>query len=85
MTYDPKRRDSSWTMFQPGCWIDPAGYAYIFPDEILAEMQRQHPEVGFEYTQADYDLVVNAFREMLRRSGHTGDIQFILHTREDVA
>ena len=85
MPFDPKKRDARWTMFQPGCWLDPAGHAHIFPDEVIAEMQRQHPEIGFEFTQADYDLVVDAFTQMLRRTGRTGEIQFIKHERGDAA
>lgn len=82
MSYSPSKRDSSWTMIQPGCYIDPAGRAHIFPDEIVAELQRQHPEAGFNFGRADYDLIVDTCVEMLRQQVPDCRVQFIHHERE---
>lgn len=82
MTYDPAKRDSSWTMIQPGCYIDPAGRGHIFPDEIVAELQRQHPEAGFNFGTADYDLIVDTCVEMIRAQDPNCRVQFIHHQRE---
>lgn len=82
MTYDPSKRDSSWTRIQPGCYIDPAGRGHIFPDEIVAELQRQHPEAGFSFDRADYDLIVDTYVEMIRAQAPSCRVQFIHHERE---
>lgn len=82
MAYDPLKRDSSWTMVQPGCWIDPAGYGHIFPDEIVAEMQRQHPEAGFNFSKEDYEGIVATFVHLMRKRNPA--LQFVVakHERE---
>ena len=82
MTYEPNKRDSTWTMVQPGCYIDPAGRAHIFPDEIVAQLQIEHPEAGFDFGKADYDLIVDTFIGMLRKQFPNVRVQFIHHERE---
>lgn len=57
--------DPGWTMVQPGCYIDPAGHGHVFPEEVIAEMQCRHPEMGFEHSRADYELVLRVIREQL--------------------
>jgi hypothetical protein len=82
MTYDPAKRDSSWTKIQPGCYIDPAGRGHIFPDEIVAQLQIDHPEAGFDFGRADYDLIVDTYVDMLRQQFQACRVQFIHHERE---
>lgn len=77
-----KKRDSSWTMIQPGCYVDPEGRGHLFPDEVIAELQRLHPEAAFEYTRADYDLVVEIFLTLMREICPAMRAQFIHHQRE---
>lgn len=76
------KRDSSWTLIQSGCYIDPAGRGHLFPDEIVAELQREHPEAGFNFSREDYDLIVDTFIAMLRRQVPGCRVQFIHHERE---
>ena len=64
MTYDPAHRDATWQLIVPGCYVDPAGYSHIFPDEILATL-------GLEYTEENYHLVVEVFKEQVLRCGPT--------------
>lgn len=81
MTFDPAKRDSSWTMVQPGCYVDPAGCTHLFPDEVVAYLQIMHPEAGFGHTNSDYDLIVAMFVRELRNSpGMT--VKFIRHERQ---
>lgn len=76
------KRDSSWTMFRPGLYLDPDGNAHVFPDEVIAEMQRLFPEVPWDVnSQADYDLCVRAFQDSLREAG-LRPATFIKHERE---
>lgn len=82
MIYDPHKRDSSWIMFQPGCYFDPAGRAHLFPDEVIAFLQTMHPEAGFEMTQADLDLVAGEFIRAMREQYPGMRISFIQHERE---
>lgn len=64
MSYDPLKRDSSWKMFVPGLYVDPAGYGHVFPDEFLAFLAHKHPEAGFDpESKDDYDLIVRWMRE----------------------
>lgn len=84
MACNPYRRDSSWQMIIPGCYLDPAGNAHLFPDEVLAELQRQHPEQGFDVlSQADYQMVVTCFREALLLKLPDAKFQFIRHERSE--
>jgi hypothetical protein len=85
MTYDPAKRDSSWTMIQPGCYLDPAGRGHIFPDEIVAQLQTQHPEAGFTFGRDDYDLIVDTYIAELRKLCPECKVQFIHHEREATA
>jgi len=81
MTYDPLKRDSTWTMVEPGCYIDPAGRGHIFPDEIVAQLQIEHPEAGFDFTREDYDLIVEAYLSMMRSRFGEVKMQFVRHER----
>jgi hypothetical protein len=85
MTYDPAKRDSSWTMIQPGCYLDPASRGHIFPDEIVAQLQVQHPEAGFTFGSDDYDLIVDTYIAELRKLCPECKVQFIHHEREATA
>jgi hypothetical protein len=82
MTYNPRKRDKSWHMIQPGLYVDPAGYGHVFPDEIVAELTRRYPEVSWNY-ETDYALIVHVLRETLRAAGCSGEVQFIQHEREE--
>ena len=82
MTYDPLKRDSTWTMIEPGCYIDPAGRGHIFPDEIVAQLQIDHPEAGFDFSREDYDLIVQAAMAMMRAQSPGVNIQIVRHERE---
>lgn len=84
MPYDPKKRDRSWTMIQPGCWIDPAGCGHIFPDEVLAHLQVTFPAAGFDpRSKRDYDLVVDVYLEEIRTIFPAVEfVEFIRHDRE---
>lgn len=81
-TYDPARRDATWQMVQPGCYIDPAGMGHIFPDEVIAFLQTLHPEAGFDaFSEADYEMVVQTFKNEMR-AAHPGiNFRFIKHVR----
>jgi hypothetical protein len=80
--YDPKRRDSTWRMIQPGCYVDPAGRAHIFPDEVLAFLREMHPNAGFDpASRSDYDLVVETYRRTLQAMGYEPQLIFIEHER----
>jgi hypothetical protein len=65
--------DSRWQMIYPGCWIDPEGSAHLFPDEVIAELQKVAPEQGWGYTREDYALVVKTFMVVLREQGSNDD------------
>jgi hypothetical protein len=80
MTYDPRKRDSSWQMIQPGCYLDPSGRAHLFPDEVIAYLQTQHPEIGFG--PEDLRLVVQVMREILVHDYPQMIMRFIEHERE---
>lgn len=83
MTYDPHKRESSWTMIQPGCYVDPAGMAHLFPDEVVAELDRLFPHAGFDAcSQDDYELVVRMFTEQFRRDHPGLEIRFVEHERQ---
>jgi hypothetical protein len=69
-------------MIQPGCYLDPAGRAHLFPDEVIATLMHLHPEAGFELTRQDYDLVVNAFVQQMRDQFPNAKIHFIHHERK---
>jgi hypothetical protein len=84
VSYDPAKRDSSWRMIEPGCYIDPAGRGHIFPDEVVAYLQTAHPEAGFNFSREDYDLIVETFVAMMRAHFQDINVQFIRHTRESV-
>jgi hypothetical protein len=80
MTYDPRKRDSTWAMFQPGCYLDPAGRAHLFPDEVIAYLQHAHPEANFE--MSDRELVVKTFVQAMREVFPDVQIHYIQHERE---
>jgi hypothetical protein len=83
MTYGPHRRDGSWQMIQPGCYIDPAGCAHLFPDEVLAELHRQFPEAGFDACDPnDWDMVTALFAEQLRVKNPDLEVRLVKHERE---
>ena len=83
MSYDPNKRDSTWTMIQPGCYIDPAGCGHIFPDEVVAHLQTLHPEAGFDFSRDDYDLIVETYIAMLGERFRDGvRVKFVRHERE---
>lgn len=79
---DPAKCYATWTMIKPGCYVDPEGRGHLFPDEVIAELQRQNPKVGFEYTREDYDLVVEIFLTLMREICPQMKAQFIHHQRE---
>jgi hypothetical protein len=82
MTYDPAKRDSTWTKIQPGCYIDPAGCGHIFPDEIVAQLQIDHPEAAFNFGREDYDLIVETYITMLQAQFADVRVKFVRHERE---
>jgi hypothetical protein len=82
MSFDPHKRDSSWTQVQPGCYIDPSGCGHIFPDEIVAQLQIDHPEVGFDFGREDYDLIVETYVAMLKARFSDVHVKFVRHERE---
>lgn len=82
MTYDPHKRDSSWTMIQPGCYVDPAGMGHVFPDEVIAFLQTVHPDAGFEMNAADLGLVASELIRALQAQYPGMKIHFIQHQRE---
>jgi hypothetical protein len=72
-------------MFQPGCWIDPAGRAHLFPDEVAAYLATIFPEAGFDpNSREDYNLIVEVYRQELAKAGIRA-IEFVRHERKDVA
>lgn len=83
MSYDPLKRDSSWQMVVPGCYLDPAGCGHLFPDELLAFLSVAHPEAGFDpNSETDYDLVVKVYSEMLRKLSPNTETVFVEHERQ---
>ena len=85
MTFDPLKRDSSWQMVQPGCWLDPEGGAHLFPDEIVAFLQKEHPEAGFNFGREDYDLIVEVFKRDLLAINPNMRFTTCKHERESQA
>lgn len=84
MRYDPHKRDATWNMIQPGCYVDPANRVHIFPDEILAYLEICHPEAGFDpNSKNDYDLVVDAFISLLKRDNPETPFRIIKHARDE--
>lgn len=78
MTYDPHRRDPSWKMVVPGCYIDPAGYGHIFPHEILTELRAKYPQLGFNpLSESDYEQVVTIFVKMMRTLNSSAEFKII--------
>lgn len=73
---DIRKRDSSWTMFKPGLYFDPAGNAHVFPDEVIAELSRLHPEVPWNYDD-DYWLILRYYQQELGEN-----VKIIQHIRE---
>jgi hypothetical protein len=82
MIYDKRKRDSTWTLLSPGCYLDPEGYAHIFPDEIIAHLQSEYPEAGFNMSKEDYDMVVKLYMEAIRDRFGEVALQFLKHERE---
>lgn len=62
MTYDPRKRDSTWTMVLPGLYLDPKGAGHIFPDEICAELD-------IEYTEENHNFILTVFKKMAEEDG----------------
>jgi hypothetical protein len=79
MSYDPTKRDGSWTMIKPGLYVDPYGLGHIFPDEVLAQLQIENPDLGFEFSKEDYDLLLKCFQELCPGL----PVKFIRHERND--
>jgi hypothetical protein len=83
VSFDPHKRDASWQMIQPGCYVDPAGCAHLFPDEVLAELQRQFPEAGFDAcSREDYELIVKLYVQEFSRCHPGLEVRFAKHERE---
>lgn len=83
MSYDPLKRDSSWQMILPGCYIDQAGCGHFFPDELLAFLSAAHPEVGFDpNSKTHYDMVVKICAEQLQQICPGVGIVIAKHERE---
>jgi hypothetical protein len=83
VTFDPSKRDSTWTQVLPGCYFDPAGAPHLFPDEFLAYLSVAHPEAGFDpNSKADYDAVVAHFTAVIRGLDPGAAICMIEHERE---
>ena len=84
LPYDPLKRDSSWQMIQPGCYLDPEGYGHLFPDEVLAFLSVAHPGAGFDpSSKRDYDMVVEVFSELVRElRPEVKGIVVVRHQRE---
>jgi hypothetical protein len=81
--FNPTKRDSSWQMIEPGCYIDPDGYAHLFPDEVLAELQRRYPEAGFDAcSREDYEMVVRLYVKEFERVHPGLEVRFAKHERE---
>ena len=77
------KRDSSWEMFAPGLYVDPAGYGHIFPDELLVFLSLAHPEAGFDPNSLDdYNLVVYEFEQALRKQYPGMQFKIVTHERE---
>jgi hypothetical protein len=82
MSYDPTKRDSTWTEVQPGCFVDPAGVAHIFPDEILAFLSAMHPEAGFNPNDPqDYAMVVETYKAAMRKINPAIMVRVVKHSR----
>ena len=83
MSYDPLKRDSSWHMVLPGCYVDPAGHGHLFPDEFLAFLQVRHPEAGFDpNSKEDYDMVVNQMVRIWQQENPGAEFKIVRHERE---
>lgn len=76
MPDDPRK---SWLMVQPGCYIDLTGAGHIFPFEIIAHLQHEFPEAGFEFTRDDYDMVVGTYVNLLRIAVPWIEIRIVEH------
>jgi len=64
---DPLKRDDTWAEIQPGCYMDTEGNAHVFPDEVLAYLQKEHPDAGFDpRSYADYCMVVETYTEIVQ-------------------
>lgn len=84
MSYDPLKRDSTWTPLWPGCYIDPAGLGHLFPDEFLAFLSVAHPEAGFDAnSETDYDLVVATYSQVVKEMYPGLEIKIVQHERGD--
>lgn len=69
------KRDKTWTMVKTGLWTDPAGHGHWFPDEVAAEL-------GIPYTKQNYDMILDAIREMNTMLGITDELEIVYHERE---
>lgn len=84
MSYDPLKRDSTWQMVLPGCYIDPAGAGHLFPQEFIAFLSVAHPEAGFDpHSKADYDLVVEYMIKLTESIAPDVPIKFVKHELQE--
>lgn len=77
MRFDPSVRDTkTWQMIAPGLWLDPAGEAHWFPDEVAAEL-------GIEYNEETYAEIIETIAVMTKiLVGDDFEMNIIKHTRE---
>jgi hypothetical protein len=75
MPYDPKKRDATWTMLEPGLYVDPMKRCHIFPDEICATL-------GIPYTQENHEFVADTFAQMAKDYGMDMTFIELMHERE---
>lgn len=84
MNYNPLKRDSTWTMVLPGCYIDPGGLAHIFPHEFLAFLAAAHPDAAFDPdSKDDYEMVVYYYSRALKEIYPDLEIEFVRHDVEE--
>lgn len=81
MSYDLHKRDCTWKMLQPGCYVDGAGNGHIVPSEVIAHLITVYPEAGLSHTPEDYTLVVEALRQVLQ-DACLGVVFEVLQNRE---
>jgi hypothetical protein len=81
MSYDPMKRDASWTMVRPGLYVDPAGIGHVFPDEVIAQLQIDSPDAGFDFTPEDYDLIVSTVVNLVSSKSPGSWVKFVRHDR----
>lgn len=77
MSFDPSVRDpKTWQMLAPGLWIDPAGEAHWFPDEVAAALD-------IPYTEETYSEIIECIAMMSRMIlGEGLEMRLLQHTRK---